>query len=66
MSRPVTNLVFAAAFASAFGMAAAAQTPERIPLLRDISPEAITIAVYYKENVSTIPPTKRSAGSSIS
>jgi hypothetical protein len=24
---------------------------ERIPLLRDISPEAITIAVYYKENV---------------
>jgi hypothetical protein len=51
MSRPATNLVFAAAFASAFGMAAAAQMPERIPLLRDISPEAITIAVFYKENV---------------
>jgi hypothetical protein len=51
MSRPVTNLVLATAFASAFGMAAAAQMPERIPLLRDISPEAITIAVYYKENV---------------
>jgi hypothetical protein len=32
-------------------MPAAAQTPERVPLLRDISPEAITIAVYYKENV---------------
>jgi hypothetical protein len=51
MSRPVTKLVFAAAVASSFGMPAAAQTPERIPLLRDISPEAITIAVYYKENV---------------
>jgi hypothetical protein len=34
-----------AAFVSSFGMVAAAQTPERIPLLRDISPEAITIAV---------------------
>jgi hypothetical protein len=45
------KLVFAAAFVSSFGMVAAAQTPERIPLLRDISPEVITIAVYYKENV---------------
>ena len=51
MSRPVTKLVFAAAVASSFGMPAAAQTPERVPLLRDISPDAITIAVYYKENV---------------
>jgi hypothetical protein len=45
------KLVFAAAFVSSFGMVAAAQTPERIPLLRDISPEVITIAVYYKETV---------------
>ena len=51
MSRPVTKFVFAAAVASSLGMPAAAQTPERVPLLRDISPEAITIAVYYKENV---------------
>ena len=51
MSRPVTNLVFATASASAFGMAAGGQMPERMPLLRDISPETITIAVYYKENV---------------
>jgi hypothetical protein len=51
MSRPVTKLVFAAAFASSFGMVAVAQRPERIPLLRDISPEAVTIVVYYKENV---------------
>jgi len=47
----VRKLVFAAAFVSSFGMVAAAQRPERILLLRDISPEAITIAVYYKENV---------------
>jgi hypothetical protein len=45
------KLVFAAAFVSSFGMVAPAQTPERIPLLRNISPEVITIAVYYKENV---------------
>jgi PRC-barrel domain len=51
MSAPVWKLLFAGAFASSFGMAAVAQAPERIPLLRDISPEAITIAVYYKENV---------------
>ena len=51
MNRPVTKLVFAAAFASSFGMVAVAQRPERIPLLRGISPEAVTIAVYYKENV---------------
>jgi hypothetical protein len=51
MSAPVWKLLFAGAFASSFDMAAVAQAPERIPLLRDISPEAITIAVYYKENV---------------
>jgi hypothetical protein len=51
MSAPVWKLLFAGAFASSFGMAAVAQAPERIPLLRDISPEAITIAVYYKETV---------------
>jgi len=51
MSRPVTKFVFAAAVASSLGMPAAAQTPERVPLLRDISPEAVTIAVYYKQNV---------------
>ena len=51
MSRSVTNRVFAAALASSLGTAVPAQAPERIPLLRDISPEAVTIAVYYKENV---------------
>lgn len=51
MSRSVTNRVFAAALASSLGTAVPAQAPECIPLLRDISPEAVTIAVYYKENV---------------
>jgi hypothetical protein len=51
MNRPVTKVLLAAAVASTLGMAAAAQTLERVPLLRDLSPEATTIAVYYKENV---------------
>lgn len=51
MNRPVRKLLLAAAVASTVGMAAAAQTLERVPLLRDLSPEATTIAVYYKESV---------------
>jgi len=51
MSTPGTKFALATAVALAASTAAAAQTSERLPLLRDLSPEATSIAVYYKESV---------------
>jgi hypothetical protein len=51
MSKAVTKLVLAPLVAIAFSTAASAQGLERIPLLRDLPPDATTIALYYKENV---------------
>src|SRR4030081_3995573 len=51
MSKAVTKLVLAPLVAIAFSTAASAQGLEPIPLLRDLPPDATTIALYFKENV---------------